>query len=66
MNIRTLGILLDTLQSDESLLATRPAAPVARAVMAARVARDSAQIELPVAQPGDRVAAPDPRARGTS
>lgn len=66
MNIRTLGILLDTLQSDESLLATRPAAPVARAAMAARVARDSAQIELPIAQSGDRVAAPDARASGTS
>jgi hypothetical protein len=62
-NIRTLGILLDTLQGgDESVLATRPAAPVARAAPTARVARDSAQSELPVTPLANRSVSPDARA----
>jgi hypothetical protein len=59
-NLRTMGILLDTLNGgDESPLTTRPVAPIARTAFAARVARDASQPGLPVARPDDRPVATD-------
>lgn len=61
VNIRTLGLFLDTLKSGEdSVLATRPAAPVSRSVPVARVARDASQ--APIAPPADGTAAANTRA----